>query len=226
LSIPALLAVEFLDAPVISSISGRMGETEFGWELAEFRALFEFTNADDLERRVSQTISDLSLIAKGQHRQLLAAIYYFSVASRLLRCGNGPWEFMAETVLNWTKALVALFGTEKHDVIRTELTRLGVVSDIVERYFVPVVILRNHFDVSHVSLSLHKASYLKLIYEFLSGCEEQFRHLFRVVLEGLRSGALTLASSPALPARYATSMTRFLEILRARGSVPLSSAFR
>jgi hypothetical protein len=216
LALPALLAIEFPDAPIISRIAGRIGETGFGWELARIFVPFEVTNTEDQERRLSQSIEDLSLLAQGNHRRLLAAIYYLSVASRLLMCGNGPWEFMAEAVLNWTKALSALFGTQRYADMKPMLAELGIPKDDVERYFVPVVILRNNFDVGHESFRLHNSSDLQLIYEFLSSCEQQFRKLFRVVLERLRSGALVLPPYENEATAYDSTMTGFLKTIRAR----------
>jgi hypothetical protein len=216
LALPALLAVEFPDAPFISRIAGRIGATEFGWELERIYLSFETTNTEDQERRLSQTIEDLSLLAQGNHRRLLAATYYFSVASRLLACGSGPWEFMAETILNWAKALSALFGTDSHNDMRAKLAKLDIPKDVVERYFVRVMILRNKFDVAHVSLGLHNSDDLQLMYKFLSDCEQQFRKLFRVALERLRAGKLVLPPYNENEATaYHSSMTAFFENLRA-----------
>src|SRR5258708_6509102 len=71
LAIPALLAIEFPDAPIISRIAGRIGATEFGWELARVCVSFETTNTEDQERRLSQCIAGLSLLAQGYHRRIL-----------------------------------------------------------------------------------------------------------------------------------------------------------
>jgi len=51
--LPLLLAVEFIDSPIVERVDGRIGSVPFSWELSDWRAaLFDLTTQEHQEQRV------------------------------------------------------------------------------------------------------------------------------------------------------------------------------
>jgi hypothetical protein len=188
---PILLNVDFADPPTVKHTSGRVGATPFRWELKEAIHSFDITTQERQEERIVAAFERLQLIQGMSNRRLAAALHYFHVSCRLIAAGNSPWEFMAESVLNLSKVIEILFGPQR-DVIRTELAKLGYSEEEIEGDFIPITILRNEFDVGHVTISLLKPEQLKALYGYLERTELNFRNLMRCLLDKVRDGAYEL----------------------------------
>jgi len=133
-----------------------------------------------------------------------------------MMAGNGPWEFMAEAILNLTKSLEILFGNSR-DQIRAGLTAAGYERDKIEDFFVPIVLLRNHFDVGHGRLAIHKLDDLQLVYALLANAEKEFRDLFQKAALLSQSGKLKIEPYILNPtARYDGAVKDVVDRLRAR----------
>lgn len=180
---PALLAVFFPDPPVVREVSGRLGATDFRWVYEQTPLNVRILDAGfSMACEVEQAIHWLPLMSGTNNRRLAAALTYHRTAVRLSVAGSSPWEFMAEVVLNYCKCLDVLFGPRMDDV-RSELPKLGYTSEEIEKTFVPMLVLRNHFDVGHAKLSLPRQEQLRVLYQFLISAENKFRDLMKCVLE-------------------------------------------
>ena len=188
---PVLLNVEFIDPPTVKYTSGHVGATPFRWELKEATHSFDITTQERQEGRVVTSFERLQILSGMSNRRLTAALHYFHVSCRLAASGNSPWEFMAESVLNLSKVLEILFGPRR-DNVRSELLKLGYSSEEIEGDFIPIMILRNEFDVGHVSISLLKPEQLKALYGYLEQTESNFRGLLRRLLDQVRDGTFKL----------------------------------
>ena len=145
-----------------------------------------------VEQSVVDSLEVLKLFNFNRNRRLVAALCYFHTSSRLIVAGNSDWEFMAEAVLCMSKSLQILFG-ETMDDVRKGLREIGYKDDEIEGDYVPILILRNHFDVAHPRLSIFKSDQLKVLYSYLSKSESNFRKLFYDILKLLTKGKLKIS---------------------------------
>ena len=59
----------------------------------------------------------------------------------------------------------------------------------IESEFIPLLILRGHFDVAHAKMVLLKAEQLRIVYRFLTDRRSKFRDLFKRIIQGVKSGS-------------------------------------
>jgi len=185
---PALLNIEFPDPPIMLSLKGKLGKTEFRFEHQGAEFHYRPRTKDGLEKHVIDSINNMQSL-RGQFQ---AAVQYFYTASRLIVTGISSWEFMAETILNFCKVLQVLFG-EKMDHVRCGLASLGYSSDEIEMDFIPLMVLRNYFDVGHAQSAIHQPEQLQVLYQYLSGSEDNIRYLLKRVLEHIADGRYKLS---------------------------------
>lgn len=190
--LPPLLNLEFSDPPIVAFARGRVGKTVFRWEhkRQEWRVHMRTVTADKLEQHFASAFDTLPLFNGTQNRRLAAALYYFHVGVRLNVCGDSPWEFMAESILNFSKSLEILFSTSENtkDDIRRELKKLGFTNDYIEGDFIPLLILRSWVDVAHPRVAIFKRDDLKILYKYLALSEEKLRSLLKLVLKQVDGG--------------------------------------
>lgn len=141
--------------------------------------------------RVREAVADLAALyeldAPGAIRPVVASIKYFLTAQRLLDIGLTPREFFGEVVLNYAKALEALWGGNR-DQIRTGLKTLGVPQSQVESVFVPVCLLRNELDVGHASVVLPSQTMLNSLYGHIESLGMYYVALYERLLAAIRDG--------------------------------------
>lgn len=190
--LPALLSIEFPEAPVVNRTGGVIGDVKFNWELAERTSRFDVTNEDLQEKRV---LNSFLRINQLESQRLGAAIYYFYTAKRLAETGNSPFEFLAEIVLNLCKTLQALFG-ESREEVRHELLKCGYSKEEIETQFVPIMILRTQFDVGHVSLAILTRKQLDAFYRFLDNTELNFSELLKRIFDKTKNNEYSIKPDP------------------------------
>ena len=195
--VPILLNLELAEPPTVKYTRGHVGEATFRWELAATKGSFDVTSKELQEERVADSFLRLNLVGEPSNRRLAGALYYFYVARRLVESGHSPYEFLAEVVLNLCKVLQALFG-EAHDDVRAELPKFGYSKKEIEERFIPMMKLRNEFDVGHVTLKTFKREQLTALYNYLSFSEGDFRDLLKRVIRKIKDGSYKLLQSPDL----------------------------
>jgi hypothetical protein len=189
--LPLLLVAEFADPPVIENVEGNVGGAHFGWNLQTWKAELWTTTQEKQTERLRAAWRRLQLIASSDNRRLVAALYYFHVAARLERVSASPGEFLAEALLNYCKVLEVLFSPSR-DSVRRELGNLGYTAEMIERDFIPVMLLRNAIDVAHVSLTLFTPEQLLTLHRYADRTEKSFRDLLSRVLIRMDAGILVL----------------------------------
>ena len=188
---PSLLNVRFADPPYVQYVQGHVGGGRFRWEHREARGQFAPKTQDEIERHVADSFERLDLMAGVTNRRLAAGLHYFHMASRLSVAGISQWEFMAESILNLSKTLEILFGTSR-DAVREQLLSLGYSHEEIEGDFIPVMILRNHFDIGHPRLATFKQDQLQILYQYLTQIEDRFRDLFNRLFCRIAEGTYVL----------------------------------
>jgi hypothetical protein len=104
---------------------------------------------------------------------------------------------MSEIILNFNKVLEILIGPSQ-DKVRKELLKFGYNADEIEMKFIPIMILRNHFDVGHVFIKIINEDCLTLLYEYLKKSETDFRDLLKKVMMSVEDGSYIFNEEPEL----------------------------
>ena len=185
---PAVLNVNFPDAPFPTHAWGQLGAARFNWifDPTEVRARATITSKGHQEHLITDAWRRVAAVS--QSRRLIGGLYYFHVACRLLAVGHNRFEFMAEALLNLAKSLQSLFG-QSRDNVRAELSKLSCYSQAeIEGKFLPAMVLRDEFDVSHVNLSMLKREQLRILHDYTNLAEGTFRELLNTVLTKIDSG--------------------------------------
>lgn len=186
--IPMLLALYYPEAPYVKRTAGKVGDVEFGWEMQHVSSFTRKVSADDLVGYIEKCFKYLPFFEDLRYTRFAAALHYYHVARRLVVTGNSPHEFMAEIILNLNKILEVLFGPRR-DSVREELKKLGYSSEDIEIRFIPLMILRNEFDVGHAFLSVIDTDVLKELYSYLNFLEEDFCELLQRILRRMNDGS-------------------------------------
>lgn len=219
---PIILNVELAEPPVVKRTAGQVGESIFNWELSEIKLSFETTTKEKQDIRVIDSFQFLGegIISGLSNRRLAAAMYYCYVARRLVEAGHSPYEFMADVILNFCKILQIMFGEDRDDV-RAELSRLDYPKNDIEVKFIPIMILRNEFDVGHVSISLFTREQLDALYMYLEETERDFQELLKKVISKIKDGSYTLRQDPdlSLDKDKLKIMNRLIETFEKRADI-------
>jgi hypothetical protein len=193
---PTILNLEFSDPPVVESISGKVGDTDFRWEhiRSEWMVNMRTIEQDVLEKYIADSFEKLQLFNGIENRRLAAALSYFHIAVRLNVCGDSPWEFMAETILNYCKAIEILLVTSENskDDIRRELESLGYSDEEIEGDFIPLTILRSFVNVAHPRVALFKRHDLRVLYKYLARSEFIIREFLLRVLKKISNSEYSI----------------------------------
>jgi hypothetical protein len=220
--LPPLLNIGFSDPPIVEYARGRVGETAFRWEhkADEWRVHMRTVTPDRLEQHVAFAFEALPLFNGTANRRLAAALSYFHVATRLNVSGDSPWEFMAETILNYAKCLDILFVSSENtrDDLRKGLSALGYGNDEIEGDFVPITILRSWIDVAHPRVAIYKPSDLQVLYRYMALSEDKFRDLIRRVIDRVQNGTYVLPNREdlSLSSEQRKDMNRLVAQMRSR----------
>jgi len=214
---PSLLNTGFADPPYVQCVQGHVGDTRFRWEHREARGQFTPKTQDEIERHVVDSFKRLDLMEGVTNRRLAAGLHYFHMTSRLNVAGISQWEFMAESILNLSKALEILFGTSR-DSVREQLLALGYTDEEIEGDFIPLMILRNHFDVGHPRLAIFKQDQLQVLYRYLTQSEDRFRDLFNRIFHRIAEGTYELnqIEDLRLDSQEQRAFDRLVETMRGR----------
>jgi hypothetical protein len=220
--LPPLLNLDFSDPPIVEHARGRVGQTPFRWEhkADEWRIHMRIVTADRLEKHVVFAFETLPLFNGTANRRLAAALSYFHVAARLNVCGDSPWEFMAETILNYAKCLDILFVTSDNtrEDLRKGLRELGYEDEEIEGDFVPITILRSWIDIAHPRVAIYKSTDLQVLYRYMTLAEGRFRDLLRRVIDKVQDGTFSLpqAEDLSLDCSERKGMDRLVEKMKSR----------
>lgn len=183
--IPILLNMELTEPIIVKSTQGKVGGVSFIWQLENLKSKIEYATKESQEKKILNSFEEINLICDLSNRRLAAALYYFYVAKRLVQAGNSPYEFMSEVVLNYSKVLEVLFAhSEKtrDDVKHELLNSFGYSENDFNLKFKPIMILRNEFDVGHVSIELFNQEQLNALYKYLEFTEADLRELLKRVI--------------------------------------------
>jgi len=198
---PPVLNVNFGESPIIKRVKGKVGKTEFCWELKRQERGFNVTDQKKQEEKIVSAWDNMELLSNHPaRRRILAGLQHFYVACELSEAGNSPSNFMAEVILNYCKILEVLFpyggGVESKDAARNGLAKLGYSKDEIESNFIPVMELRNKIDVGHIELRLFNRKQLNILHKYTDVAERNFRSMLSRLIERLKVESDLLEADP------------------------------
>lgn len=204
--LPALVNVSFYDPPYVERVDGAIAGENFRWEMRDWKMQFGISTQGDQEEKFIKAWERIGVLAKGTRQRLAAGIHYFHVACRLSRSSFTAGEFVAESVLNLSKCLEALFPPvgdgNTRDAVRDGLRALNYPDDEIESKFLPTMALRASVDVAHVGLCIFKLEQLKVIHEFVDRTETAFREMLERLFSAIEDGEYEIQShKPSKPSK-------------------------
>jgi hypothetical protein len=186
------------DPAVVTRAEGRVGSVEFGWEHARGSSPALVATQELIEGRFARSLERLDMMMSAEKARLTAALHYLHVAKRLWTVPESPWEFASEVLLNFAKALEILFG-QARDEVRAGLGKVrGLDPTLIERVFIPVLLLRSHLDVAHSRLARIDLARRTRLYEFVAQLEGHFGTLLEAVIDSVQAGELQLKAPTSL----------------------------
>lgn len=195
---PLALSQTLPDAITCVGVDGRVGAGRFRWEHIHSVDPQLVATAPVVEQRVADAVGLIGRLGRPEMVRVRAALHYLHVAKRLWQAPEAPWEFAAEAILNYAKALEILFGSDR-DAVRLGLQSVSNLDlALVESVFIPVLLLRSHLDIAHPRLALVDTGRRHRLYYFVLSLEEHFTNLLSLVLQQVQDGTLILASTSSL----------------------------
>jgi hypothetical protein len=131
------------------------------------------------------------LLTREQSLRLVMAMYYFRHAERLSTIEPDRQSMTAEVILNLTKAIELIF-TAKRDVIREKSKEWGIDSDFIEKRIIPLFLIRNELDVSHVATAPLRNEQQQSLLNFTDRALSHVYELLSKISEMERSGRIKL----------------------------------
>lgn len=191
---PSVLNLYFPDAPYPLYAWGSVGS-------AKFRLEYEPTEVIGSVTTTTKKLQEEHVIGAWKwtpavftEPRLVIGFQYFHTACRLLSVGHNRFEFLAEALLNFSKCLQALCG-EKRDLVRSKLIELGYNKRDIEGRFLPAMVLRDKFDVAHVSLSVLSRDQLQVLHRYADTAEQGFRDMLKRLMQAYDEGRYSLPKS-------------------------------
>lgn len=201
-ALPASLAIDFIDVPVIAEVRGVAGDVSFCWGLLKQTGSLDAVTTPIQEKRIASAYDRLKLIDEGEsytNRRLLGALQYFHIACRLSRLGERWCEFLSEALLNLAKVLEVLFPGppgQSMDAARQGLNDLGYSESEIEALFIPALALRNAVDVAHPTVAVLSAADAATLHQYAELAEDSIRELLRRIFERLAAGSYHVKAVP------------------------------
>ncbi len=193
---PFVLGLCLQQPVVIDRVDGRVGSEPIAWELKSWQVPILISNQEKQEQRVIEAWDLMAFLSSFGNMRMVGALKYFHAACRLSRAGHTPWEFMGEILLNFCKVLEVLFpptGDEmSRDAARAGLSKLEYSPEEIERYFIPVMLLRSKIDVGHVFLGLFTRLELTALHSYTELVERQWLNMLERIVKRVREDSVFL----------------------------------
>lgn len=214
-ALPLFLGIHLCEPVSATSATCIIDGEEYSVELGSPWLLVIETTAELQRQRMTDALRDATTaysVDPAALRPLLTSLHYYHQAQRLLAAGASAWEFMPEAILNYSKALEALWGNST-DEIRNGLQGLEVDQGQIEGVFIPVFLLRNHVDVGHVRYSRPPQVLLDRLYPEIECIQVPYLRMYSRLFGLLRDGKVPYKSQGAVPPSHFRDLEGIVESL-------------
>lgn len=150
--IPPLLTLHLHVYVWVKLCEVTIGGQQYKFQLPEIHFPVTGATTEHNTGRLKQSIEEWLWFRK-EHQSLVSALYYYRQAKRLAAIQPCPEPFVSEIVLNLAKAIEIVFRTPDHELIRARAREWQCDMEQVEQFLIPILILRNKFDVAHPAIT-------------------------------------------------------------------------
>jgi hypothetical protein len=164
--LPGFLSFRFRTYVWIKEFLIRFDGSRLRFGLAEAKINIPAATTEENKQRVWSCLDDWSR-TRSKHRRLLGAIYYYRQALRLSQLQLEQIALTPELVLNLTKALEIIFGTNR-EIARKKAKSLGLTDKEIEKCLIPILLIRSEFDIAHVATGPLSPKERQIVVDFSS----------------------------------------------------------
>ena len=128
----------------ITKILGSNGKCKFNLMVYNPVGQFQTSDRESQQKRIIDAYNHTNL----KNKRLFTAVSYYYKVLRIYQLVLHNYELNSEIFLNLYKILEMLF-TSKRDKWREELKKLDYNDNEIEKWFIPIYLIRNEFDIGH-----------------------------------------------------------------------------
>lgn len=184
--LPGFLSFRFRTFVWIKEFLIRFDGARFRFGLAEAKINIPAATTEENTQRVWSGLDEWSR-SRSKHRRLLGAIYYYRQALRLSQLQLDQISLTPELVLNLTKSLEIIFGTNR-ELARKKAKNLGLTDRQIEKCLIPILLIRSQFDVAHVATGPLSPKERQIVVDFCSRATSIIGEILERVVEAAFEG--------------------------------------
>lgn len=188
--LPAFLSLRLRVFVWIQEFIANIGGVNYRLETATHRYGITLATTDHNAEGAMQSIHAWSA-QRPEGLHAVMALYYYRQAMRLASLEPDRQSMAAEVILNLAKAIEIIFSSNR-DQLRSRAAEWGFDGQFIERWIVPILLIRNELDVAHVASAPLKLTEHQAVLDFLDRAFVQVHTLLERVLELNQAESLAL----------------------------------
>jgi hypothetical protein len=188
--LPAYLSLRLQVFVWVKEFQVEVGGRSFRLETASHRYGITIATTEHNQTEAIQSV-DNWLKQRRESLRAVMAIYYYRQALRLAALEPDRQSMVAEVILNLAKAIEIIFSSDR-ERLRSKAKEWGLDTDFIERWIIPVLLIRNELDVAHVASAPLLSTQHQAILDFLARASVHVQTLLLQVLEMSQSGRVIL----------------------------------
>jgi|GEM_PF-3193762 len=188
--LPAFLSLRLRVFVWIREFTVVIGSIDYRFETAMHRYGITLATTELNSERATQSVQDWA-VQRREGLRVVMALYYYRHAQRLAALEPDRQSMAAEVVLNLAKAIEIIFSSDRTQ-LRRKAAAWGLDSNFIERWIVPILLIRNELDVAHVASAPLEGLQHQAILNFLDRAFVHVHTLLEQVLKLYQDGSLIL----------------------------------
>ena len=188
--IPAFLSLRLRVFVWIKEFLVEFGDCHFRLETACHRFGITVATTEHNEEGATQSLRDWST-TRRENLRIVMAIYYYRHAKRLASLEPDRQSMAAEVIMNLAKAIEIIFSSNR-DHLRSRAREWGLDREFIERWIIPILLVRNQLDVGHAASAPLLGAQHQAVLDFLDRAFTHVHTLLSRLVQMAQSGELTL----------------------------------
>jgi len=188
--VPAFLSLRLRVFVWIKEFLVEIGDCPFRLETSQHHYGITIASTKHNEECAKRSIRDWKL--QGQESlRVVMAIYYYRQALRLATLEPDRQSMAAEVILNLAKAIEIIFSCDRNR-LRSKAKKWGLDLDSLERWIIPILLIRNEFDVAHGASAPLSSTQHEAILRFLIRALTHVHKFLEDFVEMVQAGKIVL----------------------------------
>lgn len=188
--LPAFLSLRLQVFVWIKEFLVDIAESRSRLETSSHRYGITIATTEHNENAATQSVRNW-LTQRPESLRAVMAIYYYRQALRLAVLEPDRQSMASEVILNLAKAVEIVLSSDR-DHLRAKAREWGLDAEFIERWIVPILLIRNELDVAHVASAPLLSTQHQAILDFLDRASAKVHTLLLQILEMSQSGQVTL----------------------------------